>query len=376
MEHVPAYRLLLVEDSEEQQLVMDHLLHQIQTEHYEVSLASSYAEALQLLQEQSYDAILADYYLDTPHTALNLIQEVRLMNLPVVVITADEDRSVFLECFQRGAKEFLNKPINLIEMQIRLRSVLHARNYESSLLEEIQERRRIEAQLRQQERMNRILLDAAPHLILRFDQNNLLLDFKNDSDGTLKEVEIRGKRLSDLPLPKNLLEQLEQLTQLVRNSNTDEEFSYSARNESFELTRYELQGYPGENNEVIIFLRSFGEQDEFTVISADNLTLNVSTKEVRRSSQPIYLNRKEYRLLQYFMKNPNRVLSKDMILHTVWGYNFEPEARVVDTLIARLRKKIDHGFTPQFIQTERGVGYSFKTSDWRKSRPPAVSIAT
>jgi DNA-binding response OmpR family regulator len=76
-------------------------------------------------------------------------------------------------------------------------------------------------------------------------------------------------------------------------------------------------------------------------------------------------------MLLYFMKNPNRILSKDMILNTVWGHDYEPEARVVDTLIARLRKKIDQGFEPKFISTERGVGYSFRTSDWRKGREVA-----
>ena len=253
-------------------------------------------------------------------------------------------------------------------MQVRLRSVLHARNYERSLLEEIQERRRIEMQLRQQERMNRILVEAFPHLIMRFDQENTLLDYKNDPDCLLGPPGTKGKLLKELPLPENLRRQISQLTHLVRESNTDEEVSYSTRNEDFELTRYELQGYPSENKEVVVFLRTYNEQDEYSLLTAHDLTINLSNKEVRRGSNTIYLNRKEYRMLLYFMKNPNRILSKDMILNTVWGHDYEPEARVVDTLIARLRKKIDQGFEPKFISTERGVGYSFRTSDWRKGR--------
>lgn len=368
MEPQASYRLLLVEDSEEQRLIVEQMLLQIDSERYQVDSAATYAEALTFIQRHSYDMLLIDFYLDSPHTALDLMQEVRLLNLPVVVITADEDRTVFLQCFQKGAKEFLNKPVNLVEMQVRLRSVLHARNYERSLLEEIQERRRIEMQLRQQERMNRILVEAFPHLIMRFDQDNTLLDYKNDPDCLLGPPGTKGKLLKELPLPENLRRQISQLTHLVRESNTDEEVSYSTRNEDFELTRYELQGYPSENKEVVVFLRTYNEQDEYSLLTAHDLTINLTNKEVRRGSNTIYLNRKEYRMLLYFMKNPNRILSKDMILNTVWGHDYEPEARVVDTLIARLRKKIDQGFEPKFISTERGVGYSFRTSDWRKGR--------
>ena len=150
MESQASYRLLLVEDSEEQRLIVEQMLLQIDSECYQVDSAASYAEAITFIQRHTYDMLLVDFYLDSPHSALDLMQEVRLLNLPVVVITADEDRTVFLQCFQKGAKEFLNKPVNLVEMQVRLRSVLHARNYERSLLEEIQERRRIEMQLRTQ----------------------------------------------------------------------------------------------------------------------------------------------------------------------------------------------------------------------------------
>jgi DNA-binding response OmpR family regulator len=370
MDSAPSYRLLLVEDSEEQRVIIEHLLKKIESENYEIDTAGTYQEAVKLAEDNDYDAILIDYYLDAPHTALDVMDKLRLQSVPVLVITADSDRSVFLNCFQNGAKEFLNKPINAVEMQVRLRSVLHARNYERSLLEEIQERRRVEGQLRQQEKMNRILLDAVPYTIFRIDQHNHLADFKNDSEGLLShlEGEIRGVHLRNLELSDNLTKQIVQLVQQVRESGADEEVSYSTRNSAFELIRYELLAYPADSRDVIIFLRSHSEQEEYSVLSAHNLSFNLSTKEVRRGTQTIYLNRKELRMLQYFMKNPNRILSKEMILNTVWGYDYEPEARVVDTLIARLRKKVDNDFEPKFIQTERGVGYSFKTSDWRKGR--------
>ena len=114
MEPQASYRLLLVEDSEEQRLIVEQMLLQIDSERYQVDSAATFTEALTFIQRHSYDMLLIDFYLDSPHTALDLMQEVRLLNLPVVVITADEDRTVFLQCFQKGAKEFLNKPVNIV----------------------------------------------------------------------------------------------------------------------------------------------------------------------------------------------------------------------------------------------------------------------
>ena len=62
-------------------------------------------------------------------------------------------------------------------------------------------------------------------------------------------------------------------------------------------------------------------------------------------------------LLEYFMRNPGRVLSKTMILQHVWDYHFDPQTNVVDVLVSRLRSKIDRDFPRKLIHTIRGVGY-------------------
>lgn len=87
------------------------------------------------------------------------------------------------------------------------------------------------------------------------------------------------------------------------------------------------------------------------------LVLNLLTRRVERGGKDIFLQRREFVLLEYFMENPEQVLGKMMILERVWGFNFDPQTNVVDVLISRIRAKIDKGFSNQLIHTVRGMGY-------------------
>src|SRR5215467_9737854 len=69
-----------------------------------------------------------------------------------------------------------------------------------------------------------------------------------------------------------------------------------------------------------------------------------------------------YALLEYFMRNSGRVLSKTMIIEHVWGYDFDPQTNVVDVLVSRLRARVDRDFENKLIQTHRGIGYAIKVS--------------
>ena len=80
---------------------------------------------------------------------------------------------------------------------------------------------------------------------------------------------------------------------------------------------------------------------------------------VTRSGEPVELTATEYRLLRYLMLNPRRVLTRQQILDRVWDYDFNGDARVLETYISYLRKKLDrHG--PPLIHTSRGVGYALR----------------
>jgi two-component system, OmpR family, response regulator len=87
-----------------------------------------------------------------------------------------------------------------------------------------------------------------------------------------------------------------------------------------------------------------------------DLELDEETHEVWKTGEPIQLSATEFRLLRYFMANPNRVLSKAQILDHVWHYDFGGEANVVESYVSYLRKKVDTG-EPRLINTLRGVGY-------------------
>jgi two-component system OmpR family response regulator len=76
-----------------------------------------------------------------------------------------------------------------------------------------------------------------------------------------------------------------------------------------------------------------------------------------RDGRTVDLQPREFSLLEYFMRNPDRVLSKTMILERIWSYSFDPQTNVVDVLVSRLRRKIDHDFPDKLIHTLRGVGY-------------------
>jgi DNA-binding response OmpR family regulator len=98
-----------------------------------------------------------------------------------------------------------------------------------------------------------------------------------------------------------------------------------------------------------------------TAMTFGDLSLDLVSRRVRRGSRLIELQAKEFALLEYFMRNPERVLSKTMILQHVWDYWFDPQTNVVDVLVSRLRSKIDRDFPDKLIHTLRGVGYVLRT---------------
>ncbi len=98
------------------------------------------------------------------------------------------------------------------------------------------------------------------------------------------------------------------------------------------------------------------------VLQAGDLSMNPSTKEVIRASQPISLSTKEYALLEYMLRNQNRVLSKNNIMSHVWDFDADILPNTVEVFIAYLRAKVDKPFkTPALIQTVRGFGYKIAT---------------
>jgi two-component system, OmpR family, response regulator len=107
-------------------------------------------------------------------------------------------------------------------------------------------------------------------------------------------------------------------------------------------------------------LRRSGALHELSgrLVFAD-LELDEETREVSRGGRPIELTATEYRLLRYLMLNPRRVLTRAQLLDHVWSYDFGGDARVLETYMSYLRKKIDTGAVP-LLHTVRGVGYALR----------------
>jgi two-component system OmpR family response regulator len=80
-------------------------------------------------------------------------------------------------------------------------------------------------------------------------------------------------------------------------------------------------------------------------------------RKVRRAGREIDLQAREFRLLEYLMRNAGRVVTRTMLLEQVWEFHFEPRTNIVETHISRLRSKIDRGFDVELLETVRGSGY-------------------
>jgi DNA-binding response OmpR family regulator len=106
-------------------------------------------------------------------------------------------------------------------------------------------------------------------------------------------------------------------------------------------------------------LRRQKESRDITLTLGD-LKLNTITREVTRENKLIELTSKEYSILEYFLKNKNRVLTKSQIAEHVWNYDFEYNSNIVEVYVRYLRKKIDEDFKNKLIHTIRGGGYVIK----------------
>jgi DNA-binding response OmpR family regulator len=93
------------------------------------------------------------------------------------------------------------------------------------------------------------------------------------------------------------------------------------------------------------------------ILLVADLELDTTTRQARRGGRAIDLTAKEYALLEYLMRNPNRVLTRTMITERVWNYDAFNVANVIDVYIGHLRRKVDDGHAEKLIHTVRGAGY-------------------
>jgi two-component system OmpR family response regulator len=100
-----------------------------------------------------------------------------------------------------------------------------------------------------------------------------------------------------------------------------------------------------------------------TRLKVGDLEMDLLTRTAEREGRPIALQPREFKLLEYLMRNAGHVVTRTMLLEKVWGYHFDPQTNVIDVHVSRLRGKIDKGFARPLLQTVRGAGYVLRASD-------------
>ena len=103
-----------------------------------------------------------------------------------------------------------------------------------------------------------------------------------------------------------------------------------------------------------------GNFNASNVFSIANLTVNCNSHDVFRDDVPIKLSTREFTILEYMIRNKERVLSREQIEQHIWNYDYEGGTNVIDVYIRYLRRKIDKDFEPKLIHTVRGIGYVLK----------------
>ena len=117
---------------------------------------------------------------------------------------------------------------------------------------------------------------------------------------------------------------------------------------------------PFEFDELVARLRALlrrGQSHEASNLKFEDVELDLLKRTATRAGQKMKLTAKEFALLEYLMRNPNRVLSRTTIGEHVWDMNFEPDSNVIDVYVSMLRRRVDKGFDRPLIHTVIGAGY-------------------
>ena len=106
--------------------------------------------------------------------------------------------------------------------------------------------------------------------------------------------------------------------------------------------------------------RRKAQEPSQTRLKAGGLELDLLTRGVTRDGQTLVLQPREFKLLEYLMRNAGHIVTRTMLLENVWDYHFDPQTNVIDVHISRLRAKIDKGFDKPLLETVRGSGYMIR----------------
>ncbi len=200
-------------------------------------------------------------------------------------------------------------------------------------------------------------------------ENHYVVDVARDSENALMTAEINPYDLIILDIMLPGKDGVTVCKELRKNKVSTPVLMLTAR----DSTRDKVRGLDAGADDYLTKPFAFDEllarvrallrretKEKNTILKVGDLELNQLTREVKRQGRPIILTSKEYALLEYFMLNPNQIITRTMISEHVWEESFDSFTNVIDVYVKHLRDKVDKGFTVQLIQTVRGAGYILK----------------
>jgi two-component system copper resistance phosphate regulon response regulator CusR len=122
-------------------------------------------------------------------------------------------------------------------------------------------------------------------------------------------------------------------------------------------------------NELLARVRSLLRRDRRsqTVLKVGDLQLNTLTRKATRTGRSVELTAREYALLEFLMRNPQKLLTRQQLAKEIWGFDFDPGTNIIDVYINHLRKKIDQSIEKRLLHTVRGKGYYISEREFEKS---------
>jgi two-component system, OmpR family, copper resistance phosphate regulon response regulator CusR len=200
-------------------------------------------------------------------------------------------------------------------------------------------------------------------------ENHYVVDVARDSENALMTAEINPYDLIILDIMLPGKDGVAVCKELRKNKVSTPVLMLTAR----DSTRDKVRGLDAGADDYLTKPFAFDEllarvrallrretKEKNTILKIADLELNQLTREVKRQGKPIVLTSKEYALLEYFMLNPNQIITRTMISEHVWEESFDSFTNVIDVYVKHLRDKVDKGFAVSLIQTVRGAGYILK----------------